>query len=84
MGCLTDKIKLIQEALLEGGLSDGMTILDIAKKHGTSVLQIRDQITKGIKVEHEHTTDNTIAKKIAMDHLVEDPSYYDKLAKLSL
>jgi hypothetical protein len=84
MGCLTDKIKLIQEALLEGGLSDNITILDIAKKHGTSTLQIKDQIQKGLKVEREHTTDNNIARKIAMDHLVEDPSYYDKLAKLGI
>lgn len=39
-------------------------------------------LAKGIKVEMEHTTDAKIALEIAMDHLVEDPSYYDKLEKI--
>lgn len=42
------------------------------------------QIKKGIKVEKEHTRDPKLAKKIAMDHLVEDPKYYDKLEKAGL
>lgn len=37
------------------------------------------QLTKGVKVELEHTDDKDLAKEIAMDHLTEDPSYYRKL-----
>lgn len=39
-----------------------------------------DQVRKGIAVEMEHTNDRRIAREIAMDHLWEDPAYYDKLA----
>jgi len=40
------------------------------------------QLKKGIAVEREHTSDPEIAKEIAMDHLTEDPKYYEKLAKI--
>jgi hypothetical protein len=40
------------------------------------------QLAKGIKVEHEHTNDKSIAKAIAKAHLSEDPKYYIKLAKI--
>jgi hypothetical protein len=39
-------------------------------------------LEKGIKVEKEHTSDPHIATEIAMDHLTEDPKYYDKLEKM--
>ena len=42
------------------------------------------QIKKGIEVEMEHTDDPKIALKIAMDHIKEDPKYYDKLVKAGL
>ena len=38
-----------------------------------------EQLDAGIRVELEHTTDKSIAKEIAMDHLSEDPDYYKKL-----
>jgi len=38
------------------------------------------QLRRGIKVELEHTGDRRIAMEIAMDHLAEDPRYYQKLA----
>ena len=37
------------------------------------------QLEKGVKVEMEHTSDTNIAREIALDHLTEDPLYYDKL-----
>ena len=40
------------------------------------------QLAKGVKVEMEHVDDPDIAREIAMDHLVEDPKYYDKLATI--
>ena len=42
------------------------------------------ELARGIKVEKEHTNDHATAKKIAMDHLAEDPHYYKKLAKAKL
>jgi hypothetical protein len=39
----------------------------------------KDSVTKGIEVEKEHTTNHRIAMKIALDHLKENPSYYEKL-----
>ena len=40
------------------------------------------ELKAGIKSEMEHTTNELIAKKIAMDHLAECPNYYTRLAKL--
>ena len=83
------------EQSLEGGLADGKTLMDLAQKHAyddstdsTSKDKIKDmykelklQLDKGIKVEMEHTKSRVMAKEIAMDHLSEDPKYYDKLRK---
>jgi hypothetical protein len=54
----------------------------IAKLHGVSMDVIAAQLVKGIKVEMEHTTDKDTAREIALDHLKEDPKYYDKLTKV--
>ncbi len=67
---------------LKGGLSDKMSLKDIAHKHKIDVEKLTKQFIKGVKVEMEHTKDKQKAKEIAMDHLVEDPKYYDKLAKI--
>jgi len=40
------------------------------------------QLKMGMKVEMEHTDSKEKAQKIAMDHLVEDPKYYTKLAQM--
>jgi hypothetical protein len=36
----------------------------------------------GMKVEHEHTTDNDQGMDIALQHLDEVPNYYSKLKKV--
>jgi len=54
---------------IPGGLADKKKPGDFSK----------EQIRKGIKVEMEHTDDRSKAREIAMDHLTEDPKYYDKL-----
>jgi len=46
--------------------------------------QLRAQIEKGAEVETEHTNDALIALKIALDHIEENPEYYDKLAAAGL
>lgn len=41
-----------------------------------------DQLQMGVKVEMEHTSDASLAEKIARDHLAEIPDYYTRLAKM--
>jgi hypothetical protein len=72
----------VKEDKIPGGLSGGMKLTDIAKKHGISVDMLVAEFKKGIGVEMEHTTDREIAKEIALDHLFEDPKYYTKLSKI--
>ena len=78
--------KLINKALNEnefvGGMSDNMTLEDIADKHNTSIEALTKQLQMGIKVESEHSDDRSHAREIAMDHLVEDPKYYTKLSEM--
>lgn len=64
------------------GLSKGKTLKDISKKHKVNIKKLEQQLKKGISVEKEHTKKISIAKKIAMDHLFEDPIYYTKLSKM--
>lgn len=42
----------------------------------------QQQLQKGIEHELEHTNDPDLAREIAMDHLSEDPKYYDHIAKI--
>ena len=75
----------VEWAIIEGGHSlDDLdkptpTIAELVKMHGVPAKVILDQLTQGIEAEYEHTSDFEVAKQIAMDHLGEDPYYYDKL-----
>jgi hypothetical protein len=60
---------LLEHDQLPGGKADKMKPTDFDKK----------RLMKGIHVEMEHTDDISLAMEIAMDHLAEDPNYYDKL-----
>ena len=57
---------------LSGGLADHSKPSDFSPR----------ALKKGQKVEKEHTSDKNLATEIAMDHLKEDPKYYDKLEKM--
>jgi len=57
------------------------SIEQIAKKHNVPVQEILNALKDGIDIEHEHSTNKNIAKKIALDHLHERPDYYKKLKK---
>lgn len=70
------------EDSLEDGNAAGMTVEDIAKKHGVAVKQIEDQVEIGKKIEMEHTNDEREAEIIALDHLSEFADYYDRLVKM--
>lgn len=80
---------------IEGGKSSGMSLIDIAKKHVYKNPSSREDINSmhslltkqleiGTSVEAEHTGDERVAREIAMDHLEEDPYYYEKLGKAGL
>jgi len=77
------KYESVNEAdVVPGGLAKGLSLNDIAEKYGVSVDIMVAEFKKGIAVEMEHTTDREVAKEITLDHLFEDPKYYDKLAKV--
>jgi hypothetical protein len=73
---------LIFEAYTLNGLAKNKTLEDIAKKHNACTKDLENQLLKGIEIEFEHTKDEETAKTIAMDHIFEDPKYYDKLKKI--
>lgn len=78
----THESEEVEEDVIPGGLSDDMTPQQIADKHGVDISEIEAALVKGVKVEMEHTDDEKIAHEVAMDHLFEDPKYYDKLADM--
>ena len=55
--------------LLPGGLAEDMSPTEFDPK----------ALAEGMEVEKEHTSDKAIQQRIAMDHLTEDPKYYEKL-----
>lgn len=67
---------------IKGGLSDNMTNKDIADKFNISLEKVNKELEMGSKVEMEHVDSTTLAKEIAMDHLVEIPDYYTRLLKM--
>jgi len=86
----------MKKDIIPGGKSKGKSLKDIAIMHCKSnsknkpderkvekmLDHLKTEFKKGIKTELEHTTDENIAKEIAMDHLYEDPKYYTKLSKI--
>lgn len=40
------------------------------------------QLAAGVKVEREHTDNDDMARRIALDHLAEIPDYYTRLARM--
>lgn len=58
------------------------TIKQIAGKTGIPQSTLRKAAKRGTKHELEHTKKKKIAREIAMDHIGEDPEYYEKLEKI--
>ena len=56
----------------------------VVKKSIASAFGVDPELVVGIQVEKEHTDDPEEARKIAMDHLKEDPHYYRKLIAAGL
>jgi hypothetical protein len=57
---------------MPGGVADGKRPEDFDQQ----------ALEKGTRMEMEHTSDADVAREIAMDHLAEDPAYYDKLEEM--
>lgn len=60
------------EDKLPGGLSDRKKPTDFSSS----------TLDQGRRFESEHTKDKHLQTEISMDHLTEDPAYYDKLKKM--
>jgi hypothetical protein len=88
--------KKMQESLNEAVRSEMAQLKDLARKYakvekeGDSekdklekmLFTLQKQFRKGMKVEMEHNMGITKAKQIALDHLKENPLYYDGLEKV--
>ena len=73
MGAHKDKKRLAKQGYQKHKNKSFNESHDITRK------ELIDAIFQGMKVELEHTDNPKIALKIAIDHLKEDPAYYDKL-----
>lgn len=63
--------------------ADPAKFFGLAKRAGLTRKDFpKRALARGAKVELEHTRSRRLAEQIAMDHLVEDPRYYEKLAKI--
>jgi hypothetical protein len=70
---------------LNEGVKDLRPRIDlILKKHNISAEELKAQLKKGTEVEKEHTSNSVTAMKIALDHIAENPKYYDILTKVGL
>ena len=65
-----------------GGMSSKLTPFDVAKKWKISPVEFIPILEKGTEHEMEHTDDKDIARRIALDHIVERLDYYDQLDKI--
>lgn len=69
---INNLLKSVRESdSLKGGLSDNSNNMKIDT----------NELSLGISVELEHTSDPKIAAEIALDHLKENPKYYTNLSK---
>jgi len=77
--------KNLPAAQLDEGVKDlKPKIQAIMAKHQISAKEFSDQLKKGTEVEKEHTSNPKTAMKIALDHIDENPKYYDILATVGL
>lgn len=80
-----DELSKLAEAVETNELDRPTSSLeDIAAKHKVSLDYLKKQLEAGIKVEHEHAKELSMAKEIALDHLGEKPDYYEKLSAAHL
>lgn len=66
----------------KGKVSANMSAFDVAKKWKISPVDFIPILEKGTEHEMEHTDNKDIARRIALDHIVERLDYYDQLDKI--
>ena len=54
--------------------------VEIAQKHSVPLADILKELLMGLEVETEHTHDEALTYQISLDHLLEIPDYYTRLA----
>lgn len=84
-----ENIKSFDSFVNEGNKSGEMTPEEVYKKASSHkkwyyLEDFKKELNAGIAVEMEHTDDTETARRIALDHLYEDPEYYEKLANAGL
>jgi predicted nuclease of restriction endonuclease-like RecB superfamily len=75
----------LQKAIgvIDARMSSSKQVKDIADKHGVSIEEIEAQLVKGADKEHtEHKMEPATARMTALQHLAENPKYYDNLEKV--
>jgi hypothetical protein len=75
-------IKKIENDIPVGKLAKGMSLSEVANRHGMTADQLKGELALGIEREMEHTDQPEYARAIAMDHLFENPEYYTKMKKM--
>jgi hypothetical protein len=65
-----------KEYINGGHLSEGMSLEDIAKKHGVTLEELDKQVEIGMEDESIHAGDYKDHFNIVKDHLVESPTFY--------
>lgn len=84
---LSSQVTAKDNAAYEGYVNSAVSFLleqdgvgEIAPNEEKELLSFeKESVNRGIEVEMEHTTNRKIAMKIALDHLKENPKYYEKL-----
>lgn len=75
-----------QTKLLQGGDAERVGVKTdkqlAARMKAAGVKDPGAAMRAGLQVEMEHTRNADVAKRIRRDHLVNDPNYYDRLAKM--
>lgn len=71
-----------QSMSLKAGIKTPKQLIKYLMKMGLTEKQAYSQLNMGIKIEHEHSLDDKISTRIAMDHLVEFSLYYTALKQM--
>ena len=58
-----------------------LSVGELSKKYKVAPSAVKTELSKGMQVELEHSSDPQVAREIALAHLGEDLYYYDKLSK---
>ena len=81
---LGQPISKLEKMANGGSLTKGMSLKQIAKMHGVTLLELNRQVKMGLDAESEHTSKVTEQMRIVKDHLYENPNYYTLLKRAGL